>query len=298
MKRYKLSDLRRLKIPTVKVKAVIKQLQVQAIKPVKSSAKTVKPEPYNIIAKEFQAPYTFLFTLNKPLHGEPGEFVQVNLLPYGEVPISTCSYGRKQSQLLIRAVGNVTDAICALNTKETLWIRGPYGRGYPMEEMKGKDVIVVAGGTGVAPPRSVLEYIEQNRKSYGKVKVFLGFRNQEEILFKKDVDHWQKKFETHVTLDKGDESWKGNVGVITTIIEDKKFSEKSVFIICGPPIMIKFVIQLLKKKKVRDDQIYVSLERKMKCGIKKCGHCMIHGKYVCKDGPVFRYDEVKGIEND
>ena len=164
--------------------------------------------------------------------------------------------------------------------------------------MKGRDIVVIAGGTGIAPPRSALDYVEKHRKKYGKVRVFLGFRNPEDIWFKDDVDKWKKKFETNITVDAPDENWKGPVGVVTKILEDKNFCEKCVFIICGPPVMIKFVIQLLKKKNMKDEQIYVSLERQMKCGTGKCGHCMIHGKYVCKDGPVFRYDEIKGIEND
>jgi sulfhydrogenase subunit gamma (sulfur reductase) len=294
----KLPDIRKLRIPGVNVREVIKQIPVPAIRPVKHPVKSTNLEEFTIIKKEFHAPYTFLFTLNKNFGGEPGQFVQVSLLPYGEVPISLCSYDRKNPQLLIKAVGNTTDAICALDVKSRLWIRGPYGRGYPMEEVKGRDLVVIAGGTGVAPPRSVLDYVEAHRKNFGKVSVFLGFRNPEEILFKEDIEHWQKKFDTLITLDKGDENWKGRVGVITTILEDKKFEPNTVFVICGPPIMIKFVIELLKKKNVKDEQVYVSLERRMKCGIKKCGHCMIHGKYVCRDGPVFRYDEVKGIEND
>jgi anaerobic sulfite reductase subunit B len=294
----KLPDIRKLKLPKVSVQEVIKQLQVPTIKPIKIQAVSLKLDEFTIIKKEFQAPYTFLFTLSKALGGEPGQFVQVSLLPYGEVPISLCSYDRKNSQLLIKGVGNVTDAICALDVKSKLWIRGPYGRGYPVEEMKGKDLVVIAGGTGAAPPRSVLDYVELHRKNFGNVRVFFGFRNPEEILFKEDIERWQKKFETKITLDKGDENWKGHVGVITTILEDQKFEPNTAFVMCGPPIMIKFVIELLKKKNVKDEQIYVSLERRMKCGIKKCGHCMVHGKYVCRDGPVFRYDEIKGMEND
>ena len=230
----KLKDIRTITIPQVQAKVkdtmkdVMKQLQVPSINPVKVQLKEsrMKLEEYTILKKEYQAPYTFLFTLNKCLGGEPGQFVQVSLMPYGEVPISICSCGRKNSQLLIRAVGNVTDAICALEAKDKIWIRGPYGKGYPMEEMKGRDIVVIAGGTGIAPPRSALDYIEKHRKKYGKVRVFLGFRNAEDTWFKDDVDKWKKKFETNITVDAPDENWKGPVGVVTKILEDKNFCEK------------------------------------------------------------------------
>ena len=180
---------------------------------------------------------------------------------------------------------------------EKMLIRGPYGRGYPMKDMKNKNLIIIGGGTGVAPLRGVIEYVKEHRRTFKNVHIFLGFRDPEDILFKEDIKEWGKLFEVHLTVDKAPSDYKGNIGLITKLIEEvQPLSRNSLAITCGPPIMIKFVIKLLKVLKFKNSQIYISHERHMKCGIQKCGHCMIKGQYVCKDGPVFRYDKIGEVK--
>ncbi len=237
------------------------------------------------------------FRISHSLKHEPGQFVEISVLGIGECPISMCSSSDKHLDLCIRDVGNVTHKIHTLKPEDSVFIRGPYGTGYPMKEMKGRDLIIIGGGTGTAPLRAVLEHIEQNRKSYNDVQTFLGFRSPSDILFKSDMKRWEKAFNLNITVDKADKGWKGPVGVVTLLLEKAKLNKDAVVITCGPPIMIKFVIETLKKKGFRDEQIYVSLERLMYCGIGKCGHCMMGNKYICKDGPVFRYDKVKDIKD-
>src|SRR3989344_5750982 len=162
--------------------------------------------------------------------------------------------------------------------------------------LKGNSVVIIGGGCGSAPLRSAVRYIEKNRNEFKDIYLFFGYRDVSEILFAEDNKRWEGIFNFNITLDKGDEKWKGSVGFVTELVEKKDINntDKVVFI-CGPPIMIKFVIRVLKKKGFNDDQIFISYERHMKCGVGKCGHCMIHGRYTCKDGAVFRYDEVKDV---
>jgi len=228
----------------------------------------------------------------------PGQFSQISLFGIGEAPFGICSYSKNYLEFCIKSVGSLTNMLQNLKSGDTVGIRGPYGNGYPIKEMFKRNVIIIAGGTGLAPTRSAIQFIEQNRDKFGEVNLFLGFRSPEEIIFKKDIEEWKKKFNVKITLDKADSSWKGNVGLITSLIEKSKISkENSIVIMCGPPVMLKFTGQLLNKMGFSDDQIYISLERMMKCGIGKCGRCMVKGKYVCKDGPVFRYDESKLLED-
>ena len=240
---------------------------------------------------------TKTYTLAYKTKYDPGQFVEVSVIGIGEAPISICSYSNKTIDLCIRDVGNVTHIISKLKKGNYLAIRGPYGFGYPMQYMINNDIIVVAGGTGVAPVRSVIEFIEQKRNNFRNVDIFLGFRSPGDVLFMKYIKRWQNKFNVHLTVDKADKSWKYNIGVVTKLLENSNLNnENKTVVTCGPPIMIKFVIQTLEKLGFHHDQIYVSFERLMKCGIGKCGHCMIKGIYVCKDGPVFRYDTVKDLK--
>jgi len=235
------------------------------------------------------------FRINKSMKHEPGQFIEISVLGIGECPISICSSPANYIDLCIRDVGNVTHSIHNLKKGDSVFIRGPYGHGYPMKEMEGKNLIVIGGGTGTAPLRSVMEHIEKNRKKYKKVQVFLGFRSSDDILFKNDMKRWKNIFDLNITVDKADKKWKGPVGVVTKLLDSASLNKDAEVITCGPPIMIKFAIESLKKKGFNDNQIYVSLERLMHCGIGKCGHCMIENRYVCKDGPVFRQDYAKNI---
>ncbi len=235
------------------------------------------------------------FRIARIMNHEPGQFIEISVLGIGECPISICSSSAKHIDLCIRDVGNVTHAMHNLKKGDSVFIRGPYGHGYPIKGMEGKNLIVIGGGTGTAPLRAVLEHIEKNRKKYREIQVFLGFRSPDSILFKSDMERWKSIFDLNITVDKADKKWKGPVGVVTNLLDNASLNKDADVITCGPPIMIKFAIESLKKKGFNDSQIYVSLERLMHCGIGKCGHCMIGSKYACKDGPVFRHEQVKDI---
>ncbi|MFH0977769.1 MAG: FAD/NAD(P)-binding protein [Candidatus Woesearchaeota archaeon] len=238
------------------------------------------------------------FKVRMPLKHEPGQFVQLSLLGIGEAPVSIASSSPEFLELTVKNVGAVTDSLFRLQEGDKVGIRGPYGHGYPMNEFKGKDIIIIGGGTGAASLRGVLKYIENNKKSFGSVDIFLGYRSPADILFKKDNDRWRHSFNFNITVDKPDDNWQGNTGVITTLLNKAQFKRiNSAVLACGPPIMIKFVVQDLQAMGFTDQQIWVSLERMMKCGFGKCGHCMVQDRYVCKDGPVFNYLDAKYLED-
>lgn len=240
---------------------------------------------------------TKTFRLKTPSEYMPGQFFMCSLFGIGESAISIASYDDKYVDLCIRNVGSVTNKIHHLKKGDHLGIRGPYGNGYPMKEFKGKDILIVGGGTGVAPLKGVIDYIKKERDSFGNIDIFLGFRTPDDILFKYEIDDWKKRFNLMLTVDKADKSWRGNLGVVTNLLDKSEFNKDNLVVLtCGPPMMIKFVIELLQQKKgIQDYQIWVSLERNMKCGCAKCGHCMIQDKYVCKDGPVFNYKVARDL---
>lgn len=238
------------------------------------------------------------FRVDYPCKHDPGQFVQLSIFGIGESPISISSYSQDYLDLTIKKIGNVTNALFGLKEGDKVGIRGPFGKGYPMHEFKQKDIIIIGGGTGAASLRGVLKYLEANKKNFGSVDVFLGYRSPADILFKKDNEKWKQLFNFNITVDAADANWKGNVGVITTLLEKVPLKRiNSAVLTCGPPIMIKFVVEELQVMGFNDQQIWVSLERLMKCGMGKCGHCMIQEKYVCKDGPVFNYLDAKTLED-
>ena len=227
---------------------------------------------------------------------EPGQFVMVSLPGIGEAPISISSCSDKYMDLHIKEVGNVTKALGRLSEGKYVFARGPYGKGYPMKELKGQDIIMIGGGCGVAPLRSVVEYIDSHRKSYGNVVLFFGYNSPEAVLFKKHIAAWKRNYGLQLSVDKNPDRkfcYDAKTGFITDMLKKAKISsENAAALLCGPPMMMKIAVDALKGKWFRDDQIYISMERLMDCGLGICGHCMIHGKYTCLDGPVFRYDDV------
>lgn len=258
--------------------------------------------PFKIVKKEKQADKTYLLRLEQAgkkktrLSYKPGEFYEASIPGIGEAPISVCSYSRDFIEFNIRGVGDVTNKLIELETGDRIWLRGPYGTSYPMEELKGNSLVIIGGGTGVAPLRGVLKYLEKYRAEYDRVHLFFGFRNPDETLFKDDMKQWDRIFDLNLTVDKADKGYKGRVGLVTQIVEKSGLDNKNkVALVCGPPIMMKFTIKTLEKLGFNHDQIFLSFERRMKCGVGMCGHCMISGFYVCKDGPVFRYDKVRGL---
>ena len=233
---------------------------------------------------------------------KPGQFVEVSVFGIGESPISISSPPTKKNtfELCVRKLGNVTNKMHTLNVGDKVGIRGPFGNGFDAESLKNKDLLFVAGGLGLAPLRSLFNYVLDNRKDYGQVTLLYGCKEPRELLFADELLALAKRddveFKPTVNWCPENETWTGNIGVITTLIPEVNFDpEKTYAVICGPPIMYKFVIADLKSRNVPDDHIIISLERRMKCGVGKCGHCQINQVYVCKDGPVFNYSKIKGI---
>ena len=232
---------------------------------------------------------------------QPGQFVEVSLFGIGEAPISISSSPTKKGsfELAVRAVGNVTQAMHRLEKGAILGIRGPFGKGFPVESLKGKDILFVAGGIGLVPLRSLINYVIDKRKDFGRVIIFFGAKTPSEQLFLGELAKWRssKELEYLETVDRADDAWKGNVGVITKLFPKVTLDpQKTVAVIVGPPIMYRFAILEAQVKGIPDDQIIVSLERRMKCGVGKCGHCQINDIYVCQEGPVFTYAQVKGLK--
>ncbi len=232
----------------------------------------------------------------KELEYMPGQFVEVSLAGIGEAPISiSSSPTQKGLELVIRNVGTLTRAIHKLQVGDKLGVRGPYGSTYPVEQAKGKDLVFICGGIGLVPQRSFIRYVLDHRDSYGKVTVLIGTKCFEMRLFREELAMWQERRDMRVmeTIDEAHDCWSGNVGVVTTLIPKiEKDLPGSLVSICGPPVMYKFVLMALAEVDVPQDSTFVNLERKMKCGVGKCGHCQINQYYVCQEGPVFRYSDL------
>jgi sulfite reductase subunit B len=234
----------------------------------------------------------------RPLGHKPGQFVEVSVFGVGEAPISVSSSPTDLNgafELGVRRVGNVTTALHNLKPGAVVGIRGPFGTYFPYEELKGRDVLIVAGGIGLIPVRSLINYILAHRNHYGRLIVLFGAKTPSEQLFTDELARWRKSDEMEYleTVDKGDANWKGNVGVITTLFPKIEIDpSRTTAIIVGPPIMYRFVIKECREKGIRDEDIIVSLERRMRCGVGKCGHCQINKVYVCQEGPVFRYSKI------
>ncbi len=244
--------------------------------------------------------FEFAFKDGGELGHQPGQFVEVSLFGIGEAPISISSSPTKKGsfELAVRRIGNVTTALHQLVKGAAVGIRGPFGRGFPIEPLKGKDLLFVCGGIGLFPLRSLINYVLDNRNSFNKIIILFGARNPKERVFVDDLARWAAREDVQFmeTVDVGDETWAGHVGVITTLFPDFEIDPgKTMAFIVGPPVMYRFAIAEAKKKQLPDEQIIISLERKMKCGVGKCGHCQINGAYACQDGPVFTYAEVKNL---
>jgi len=232
------------------------------------------------------------------LDHEPGQFVMVSIPGVGEAPISVSSSPTKRSSfdLVVRNAGKLTTAMHRLEAGDQIDIRGPFGQGFPVNTLEGNDLLFVAGGLGIVPLRSLINFVIDNRRDFGKVTILLGCKTPKDMLFGDEVAHWQERLDVNFncTVDKADPDWKGNVGLITSLIPGVDLDVyRTSAIVVGPPIMYKFVIRELLKKDIPERQIFLSLERHMKCGVGKCGHCQIGEHYCCKDGPVFAYDKVK-----
>lgn len=232
----------------------------------------------------------------------PGQFAELSYFGLGECPIGIASSPTEEGHLLftVKKVGQVTSALHDSKLGQVLGIRGPLGNGWPVEEMKGKNVIIIGGGFAFSTLRSLTKYIlhPDHRKDYGDLIVIYGARGPSELCYKEDLKEWENMSELDLvlTVDKGDDTWTKKVGYVPTITKEvAPSSNNSLAAVCGPPIMIKFTIPVLQELGFTDDQILLSLEMRMKCGIGKCGRCNVGEKFVCVDGPVFTQAQLKQL---
>lgn len=229
---------------------------------------------------------------------EPGQFNQLYVFGVGEVPISISGEAARPSVLVhtIRDVGTVTHALSKLRKGDTVGVRGPYGRGWPMKEAKGKDVILAAGGIGLAPLRPSILHVLANRDDYERVVIFYGARTPEDMLYPKELVKWRSRLDAKVsvTVDRADRSWHGNVGVITQLVSAARTDPgNTIAMVCGPEIMMHYMQIHLARLGVSNESIFVSMERNMKCAIGRCGHCQYGGDFICRDGPVFAFSDIE-----
>ncbi len=230
----------------------------------------------------------------------PGQFNMLYAFGVGEIPVSISGDARGKRPLLhtIRAVGPVSSALTALKTGEALGIRGPYGAGWPVQEARGADVIVIAGGLGLAPLRPVLYELFRKRRNFGHIQLFYGTRSPAEVLYVHELERWRSKLDVglEVTVDHATGPWHGHVGVVTTLIETKIAKPgNTIAMVCGPEVMMRFTIAGLVDAGLPPERIWLSMERNMKCAVGHCGHCQFGPTFICRDGPVFRYDRIKSL---
>jgi NAD(P)H-flavin reductase len=276
------------------------------LKQVLESPSIYLPTTARIVAARPMANTEKVFTIELPkglsLNHRPGQFVGVSVLGVGEAPISISSSPSRSNgtfELCVRKAGDLTSVLHSMGPKDTLGIRGPFGRGFPYERFRGKDILFAPGGLGMAPLRSLINQVLDERGNFGRVMLLYGARDPSELLFMDEVEQWRARgdVEVHVTVDRGDENWKGNVGVITTLFPKiELYPRNTVGITVGPPVMYRFVLMEILGKGLSDGNIWMSLERRMKCGVGKCGHCQINHLYTCQSGPAFSYAEIKHLE--
>lgn len=234
----------------------------------------------------------------------PGQFAQVSVFGAGEFPASLPpSPTEEELFFTVRRVGSVTAALHQLQPGDKFAVRGPYGNGFPMNQYFGQNLLFVAGGIGLIPLRSCLNYALDNRDRYGKIQLFYGARGLKDLMYLGALREWEmtRGFECYLTVDRGDDQWTGHVGVVGSLFRKPGVTvpvEHTTAFVCGPPIMFRFVIRDLKEMGFQDRNIMSTLERYMKCGVGKCGHCCIGLAYVCADGPVFTYEQIKRLGED
>ena len=287
-----MEDPKKLRIPEVKVHGVKQELLV--------------PKAADITHKEQMTDIDTLYKIRldsgAPLGHKPGQFVELSIFGIGEAPISIASSPgpEPEFELLVRKIGDVTSKLDTMSVGDKVGIRGPLGNGFSVEQLQGRNLLYIGGGFGLAPLRSLINYSLDHRAEFKKITVLYGCKDPSALLFKHDIECWgcMEDVEFKATVDEcwGDDSWEGNVGVITTLIPEVDIDpDTTMAIVVGPPVMYKYVIRELKQKGLPDENIIVSLERRMKCGVGKCGHCQINGVYVCLEGPVFNYADIKDL---
>jgi NAD(P)H-flavin reductase len=263
------------------------------------------PQPHRVCDVAKETPDTFTLAL-KPENGaegnafHPGQFSMLWVFGVGELPISISGDPAKHDCLVytVRSVGQATHALVRQQVGDSVGVRGPMGVGWPVEVARGRDVVIVAGGIGLAPLRPLIYHILRNRKDYGRLVVLYGARSPRELLYRQELANWARHSETQVlvTVDYGGLSWRGHVGVVTTLFKYARLQPaRSVAMICGPEIMMRFVTRELEAHGLDRNDIYLSMERNMKCAVGFCGHCQYGPHFICKDGPVFPYEQIRPL---
>jgi NAD(P)H-flavin reductase len=259
------------------------------------------PNPYRVVGRERETPDTVTVTF-EPVRGgdfgfRPGQFSMLYVYGVGEVALSISGHPGPPGRLqhTVRSVGPVTAAICSLDLGDTVGARGPYGQGWPLEEAEGRSLVIAGGGIGLAPLRPVMLHALENRERFVDVSLIYGTRSPADLLYEREVRQWRSRFdvEVEVTVDRAAPGWHGDVGVVTTLLDRIPVDPKNtVAMVCGPEIMMKVTARELEARGVSRSDIYVSLERNMKCAVGFCGHCQFGGDFICKDGPVVPYERV------
>ncbi|CEJ74499.1 anaerobic sulfite reductase subunit B [[Clostridium] sordellii] len=227
----------------------------------------------------------------------PGQFYEISIPKYGESPISVSGTGKDYIDFTIRKVGKVTDEIFSYKVGDKFFLRGPYGNGFDISLYEDREIVVVAGGSGLAPVRGIMDYYYDNFEKCKSFKLIVGFKSPKDILFKDDLKRWSEKLDVIVTVDGAEEGYEGHIGLVTKYIpslEIKNIDNVSAIVV-GSPMMMKFTVREFLKRDLDEKNIWVSYERKMCCGVGKCGHCKMDDTYICIDGPVFNYFEAKKL---
>lgn len=226
----------------------------------------------------------------------PGQFIILSIHGFGEAPFAICSSPNpcNEFQICVQKKGGLTSKLFSMSIGDEIYFRGPYGNGFPISKLSKSNLLLVAGGLGMAPLRPLIQIIINHPNEFGKIQLLGGAREEKSLLFKNEYAVWQKNIDLNLTLDAANENWNGNTGIITALFDKIAINKNPIVIICGPPIMYPSVIKKLLKKKIAESDIYLMLERRMHCGVGICQHCvLVNGRYVCKDGPVFNYAEIK-----
>ncbi|MBI5414237.1 FAD/NAD(P)-binding protein [Candidatus Peregrinibacteria bacterium] len=260
------------------------------------------PRPVKVLDVYHESPDTITITLDMQVDHEPGQFIQVSLFGIGEAPISISSYSNKFLKISVRAIGNVTNELAKVQKGDILHVRGPYGNGYPLKEYFGKSIVLIGGGCGVAPLKGAIDYIEAHREKFHDIYLFLGFRGPADILFKRELVEWRKKYHIETTVEEVPQGtcYTGQSGYITKALSAFSICGPDRFVVfmCGPPPMMNASVKILREKKVPFSRMFVSTERLMYCAIGQCCHCMVRDKFICTDGPVFCYEDIRRIKSD
>ncbi len=248
--------------------------------------------PSRILGVKPETDVEYTFTLQSNMKPDHGQFVEVSLPGIGEAPISVSGFGEGWIQLTIRAVGCLTREVIKRKEGDSLWLRGPYGVPFPAAAFRDRDLVVAAGGCAVAPVRSLILSRLNDPTQRAKTRLIFGFKSPESVLFQDELQTWKDQVQTIVTIDSQACTWNGRTGLITQHIKDIEISDpgQTNVVIVGPPVMMKFTAKEFLNRSISPQSIWVSFERRMACGLGKCGHCKIDNTYVCIDGPVLRYD--------